>query len=74
MLLYYLVVDVISAHSDGVHNKLPSQVITGSTDRDVVRIVLGTKVVAQLMSGHQIGLLEGAHNAHITNQKAQILV
>lgn len=70
----YLVVDVVSAHSDGVHDKLPSQVVTGSTDRDVVRIMLGTKVVTQLMSGHQIGLLEGGHDVHITSHNAQILV
>lgn len=53
----YLVVDMVSAHSDRVHDKLPPMVITGSTVRDVVRIVLCSKVMAKLMGRHQICLL-----------------
>lgn len=55
----YLVVDMVSTHGNRVHDELPPVVVTGSTERDVVRIVLCSKVMAQLMSGHQICLLMG---------------
>ncbi len=50
---------MVSAHSYRVHDELPPLVVTGSTLTDVVGIVLCSKVMAQLMSGHQICLLLG---------------
>ena len=58
-MLFYLVVGVVSAHSDGVHNKLAPFVITGGAVLDVAWVVLRTKVVPQLMSGHQVCFLQG---------------
>lgn len=58
----YLVVDVVSAHGDGVHDKLPAVVVAGSAEGDVVGVVLRAEVVAQLVSGHQIGLLGRCNN------------
>lgn len=53
----YLVVVMVAAHSNRVHDKLPPLVVTGSTVGDVVGVVLCSKVMAQLVSGHQVGLL-----------------
>lgn len=67
-LAVYLVVDVISAHGDGVHDKLPAVVVCGSADGDVVGVVLCAKIVAQFVSRHQIGLLRAAgQHTHIMN-------
>ncbi len=55
----YLIVDMVSADGNRVHDKLPPLVVTGSAVRDVVGIVLCSEVMAQLMSGHQICLLMG---------------
>lgn len=64
----YLVVDVVSAHGDGVHDKLPAVVVAGSAGGDVVGVVLRAEIVAQLVSGHQIGLLgQRNNNTHIMN-------
>lgn len=60
---------MVSAHSNRVHDKLPPLVVTGSTKRDVVRVVLSPKVMAQLMSGHQICfLVEQRHTEMVYNQ------
>lgn len=56
-LAVYLVVDVVSAHGDGVHDELPAVVVARSAEGDVVGVVLRAKIVAQFVSGHQIGLL-----------------
>lgn len=54
---------MVSTHSNRVHDKLPPLVVTGSTESNVVRIVLCSKVMAQLMCGHQICLLMGHKHA-----------
>ena len=52
---------MVSAHSNRVHDKLPPVVVAGRTVSDVVGVVLRSKVVAQLVSGHQICLLMMGH-------------
>ena len=53
LLLYeYLVVDMVSAHSDRVHDELPAVVVAGSAVWDVVRIVFCSKVMAEFVSRH----------------------
>lgn len=54
----YLVVDVVSTHSNGVHDKLAPLVITGSTISNVVRVMFCSKVMTQLMCGHQVCFLD----------------
>lgn len=49
---------MISTHSNGIHDKLAPLVITGSTMRNVVRVVLCSKVMTQLVCGYQICLLD----------------
>lgn len=56
-LAVYLVVDVVSAHGNRVHDELPAVVVVRSTEGDVIGVVLRAEVVAQFVSGHQIGLL-----------------
>lgn len=56
-LAVYLVVDVVSAHGDGVHDKLPTLVVAGSAQGDSVGVVLCAEIVAQFVSSNQIGLL-----------------
>lgn len=58
----YLVVDVVSAHGDGVHDKLPAVVVAGGAEGDVVGVVLRAEIVAQLVGGDQIGLLRRRNN------------
>lgn len=54
---HYLVIVVVPAHSDGVHDKLAPVVVARGAVVHVVRVVLSSKVVAQLMGCHQIGFL-----------------
>lgn len=42
----YLVVVMVPTHSDGVHDELPSAVVSRGTVGDVVWVVLRTEVVA----------------------------
>lgn len=56
-----LVVDVVSAHSDGIHDVFAPLVFPGSTVGDVIRVVLCPKVMAQLVSRHQVCLLRANH-------------
>lgn len=60
---------MVSTHSNRVHDIFPPLVVTGSTVWDVVRIVLCSKVMAQLMSGHQICLLMGHKHLILSNTK-----
>lgn len=53
----HLVVDVVAAHSDGVHDVLPSLVLSRGAVRDVVRVVFRSKVMTELVSRHQVGFL-----------------
>lgn len=57
----YLVVDVVSTHSDGVHDILPSLIFSGGTIRHVVWVVFCSKVVTELVSGHQVCFLWRPH-------------
>lgn len=54
----YLVVDVVSTHSNGVHDKLAPLVIAGSTIRNVVRVMFCSKVMTQLVCSHQVCFLD----------------
>lgn len=57
----HLVVDVVAAHSDGVHDVLPSLVLSRGAVRDVVRVVFRSKVMTELVSRHQVGFLWRRH-------------
>lgn len=52
----HLVVDVVSAHSDGIHDILPTLVLSGGTLR-FVRVVLCAEVMAEFMGCHQVRFL-----------------
>ena len=52
---------MVSAHSDGVHDKLAPMVIVWGTGLDIVGIVFGPKVVAEFMGGHQVSFLVNRH-------------
>ena len=58
-LAAYLVVDVVSTHSDGVHDKLPPLVLPGGAVQDIVLVVFSPEVMTQLVGGHQVGFLQG---------------
>lgn len=53
----HLVVDVVSANGDGVHDVLPSLVLSGGAVPDVVWVVFCSKVMAELVSRHQVCFL-----------------
>lgn len=53
----HLVVDVITAHSDRIHDKLPALISSRSTAWNVVRIMFRSKVVSQLVGCHQVSFL-----------------
>ena len=58
MLGHYLVVVVVPANSDRVHDKFAPVVIAWGAVGNVVRVMLCPKVVSQLMGGHQVCLLD----------------
>ncbi|XP_062413387.1 disintegrin and metalloproteinase domain-containing protein 17-like [Pungitius pungitius] len=60
--------DQVSAHSDGVHDELPPVVVTGSAARDVVGIVLRSKIMGELVSGHQYQQVGQTHGGGVVSQ------
>ena len=65
----YLIVDLVPAHSDGVHDELPPMVVRGSAGRQVVGVMLRAKVMPQLVGGDQVRLLgRGAHTQTHTHE------
>lgn len=53
----HLVVDVVSAHGDRVHDVLPTLILSGGAVWDVVGVMLCSEVMAELVGGHQVGFL-----------------
>lgn len=55
--MWHLVVDVVTAHSNGVHDVFPSLVFLGGTVWDVVWVMFCSKIVTQFVRCHQVGFL-----------------
>lgn len=53
----HLIICVISAHGDRVHDILPTLVLSRGTIWHVIRVMFCPKVVTQLMCGHQVRFL-----------------
>ena len=70
----YLVVGVVSAHCDGVHDKLAPMIVVRGTGLDIVWIVLRPKVVAQFMGGHQVSFLVKQTHIRIINHIQYCLI
>lgn len=54
----YLIVLVVTAHSYGVHDVLPSLVLIWGTFRQTVWVVLCSKVVPQFVSRNKVSFLK----------------
>lgn len=62
----HLVVDVVSAHSDGVHDVFSSLVFSRGAVRQVVGVVLCSEVMTELVSRHQVCFLWRRHTDVLT--------